>query len=96
MNIYVRSKPKQRWRISGFPDSAATISAEQQLQAPFGHFAHGRPGTAPCESCDERRLSGVYVGSVHLYNLQRDGPRGSAVETKVGDIRIGIYILEKN
>lgn len=55
MNIYVRSKSKQRWRISGFPDSIASISMKQQLQAPFGHYAHGCPGTAPCESCNERK-----------------------------------------
>lgn len=43
-------------------------------------------------------LSGVYVGSVRLYNLGRDRPRGSAVETKVEEIRISIYVvlLEKS
>lgn len=54
MDIYVRSKSKQRWRISGFPNSVASISAQQQLQAPFGRFAHGRPGRAPCASCSEQ------------------------------------------
>lgn len=60
MSIYVRSKSKQRWRISGFPESVASISAKQQLHAPFGRFAHGCPGTAPCKSCDEQRsVSGI-------------------------------------
>ena len=38
-------------------------------------------------------LSGVYVGSVRPYDLRRDGPRGSAVETKVETIRISVNRL---
>ena len=55
ISIYVKSKLKQHWQISGFPESVSSISAKQQLQALFGCFAHGHPGTAPCKRCDEWR-----------------------------------------
>lgn len=46
-----------------------------------------------------RDLSAVYIGSVCLYNLRKDGPRGSTVEIKVGKIRISVnrlhYTVEK-
>lgn len=57
VNIYVRAKSKQQWRISGFPDSMASVSIKQQLHAPFGRSTHGRPSVAPCGRCD----GGTYV-----------------------------------
>ncbi|KAL4888218.1 patatin-like phospholipase [Aspergillus ambiguus] len=52
MNIYLRTRDKRRWRISGFPDSIMSLSAKQQLGTPFGRYDHGSPAVAPCHSCD--------------------------------------------
>lgn len=81
MSIYVRSKSKQHWQISGFPESVASISAKQQLHAPFGCFTHGHPGTAPCKSCDEQRS----VSSIHWKCLSVQSQEGWTKRVHCGD-----------
>ncbi|KAB8227271.1 patatin-like phospholipase family protein [Aspergillus alliaceus] len=52
VNIYMRINRHQKWRISGFPASAASITKIQQLQHAFGRSDHGRPNNMPCALCD--------------------------------------------
>jgi hypothetical protein len=52
INIYIQSRTKKRWRISGFPGSVATFASKQGLQSSFGRRDHGHPCRKPCESCD--------------------------------------------
>ncbi|PYH80588.1 phospholipase, patatin family protein [Aspergillus uvarum CBS 121591] len=53
VNIYLKTRTKKRWRISGFPDSLASYAQRQHFYAPFGRPDHGCPGAALCGSCDE-------------------------------------------
>lgn len=52
VSIYIRSETKQRWRISGFPSSIASLAEAQDFMSPFGRRDHGQPGAAPCSNCD--------------------------------------------
>jgi hypothetical protein len=52
VNVYIQSKTKKRWRISGFPESVATFASRQGLQSSFGHGDHGSPSRKPCQGCD--------------------------------------------
>ncbi|KAH8431446.1 patatin-like phospholipase family protein [Aspergillus melleus] len=57
VNIYVTSKAKkQRWRLSGFPNSMASFAAAQHLHAPFGSSDNCRPGTVVCQNCDRAQI----------------------------------------
>ncbi|OGM39291.1 hypothetical protein ABOM_012150 [Aspergillus bombycis] len=51
-NIYMRINKHPKWRISGFPASAVSISEAQQLEHPFGRSDHGQPINTPCALCD--------------------------------------------
>lgn len=52
INIYLQSRTKKKWRISGFPESVATFASRQGLQLLFGHGNHGYPSRKPCQSYD--------------------------------------------
>ncbi|KAB8069859.1 patatin-like phospholipase [Aspergillus leporis] len=52
INIYMRINRHQKWRISGFPASVASIAKIQRLAHPFGRSDHGRPVNMACALCD--------------------------------------------
>lgn len=52
VNVYMQSKTKKRWKLSGFPESVATFALRQGLQSLFRHVDHSSPCRKSCADCD--------------------------------------------
>lgn len=61
VSIYIKAGTKQRWRISGFPSSIASLAEAQHIVSPFGRPDHGKPAAAPCSNCDG--LGNIFQGT---------------------------------
>lgn len=81
VDAQVHGKQKSSTNLYHFPNSSSIW-----LPLYWTKMWFARTDTASWESCDER-----WQIPARLYDLRRDGPRGSAVETKVGEIRMSIY-----
>lgn len=82
LDVFVQSSSKKRWRISGFPASAASFATRQNLHARFGRSDHRLSNRALCRSCD---VSGSPIKGVRRRresgSSRDEAPKKPCVET---------------